>query len=84
MRWIESTTKAILTSQEHSRRDISDALRVGGREHMSSVDPFDGGGARAGERCKIPESRSFGETDPGTLVTVKPVVDGRMRDLSRT
>lgn len=87
-RWVEVATHALQARvQAHSRRNIGDALRVGGREHMSGVDSFDGDGARRGGD----ESQSEGETtgDNGEegkekdLITVKPVVDGRMLDVAR-
>jgi 5'-nucleotidase len=83
MKWVQATTKALLAFQTHSARHIGDALRIGGREHMSVVDPFDGKGARAGERCKIPGNSSKQMEDPGDPVRVHPVIDGRMFDIAR-
>lgn len=83
MKWVQATNKVLLASQKHSARNIGAALRVGGHEHMSVVDPFDGEGARAGERCKIPENSRVKMEEPADLVTIRPVVDGRMLDIAR-
>ena len=77
VKWIEATNKILHTSQDHSARTIGDALRVGAREHMSEVDTFDGKGARAGKGCEI------GRREGRELVTVQPVIDGRMKDVGR-
>lgn len=87
-RWVEATTKVLRARvQAHSRGNICDALRVGGREHMSAVDSYDGGGARLGlgheEKEKEGGKEGKGEEGDEDLVTVKPVVDGRMLDVAR-
>jgi len=81
MKWVEATNKVLHASQAHSRRNISDALRVGGREHMSPVDPFDGQGARLND-CKVVQP-STDDENMENLVHIQPVKDGRLRDMGR-
>ncbi len=72
-----------------SRGHYRDHLRVTGREHMSDVDCFDGGRMRKGEfggdqvkqgKGQETEELSGAEED---LVTIHPVVDGRLKDEGR-
>ena len=65
---------------KHSREHIGDALNVGAREHMSGVDCYDGQKARTGE-----ESGKGGGMKKleGDLITIRPAVDGRLKDKGR-
>lgn len=73
--------------QDHTGEYIGDALRIGGRERMGSIDAVDGKSIRD---INHPESIGDGHTHEdegarheGDLIVVKPVVDGRMRDIGR-
>jgi 5'-nucleotidase len=65
----------LVVASAHSRRNIGEALNIGAREHMSGVDVFDGDAARCG---KPAESKTNDD-----LITVKPVVDGRLKNLGK-
>lgn len=74
-----------------SRGHYRDNLRISGREHMSDVDCFDGAKVRKGrferEEAKVQdeakESKGEGEGFEEDLVTIFPVVDGRLKDEGR-
>ncbi|EIW60617.1 Metallo-dependent phosphatase [Trametes versicolor FP-101664 SS1] len=73
-----------------SRGHYRDHLRVTGREHMSDVDCFDGDRMRKGEfggdQTKQQEKGQGAEELSGAeedLVTIHPVVDGRLKDEGR-
>lgn len=69
-RWHRAAAAALhLRSQAHYKGQIS----VSARERMCEVDCFDGGKARKG---------SIGEVNQDTedLITIYPVVDGRLKD----
>ncbi|KAI8998871.1 Metallo-dependent phosphatase [Trametes punicea] len=74
-----------------SRGHYRDHLRVTGREHMSAVDCFDGDRMRKGEfgvdqakeaREKEHENEELHGAEED-LVTIHPVVDGRLKDEGR-
>ncbi|KDQ06600.1 hypothetical protein BOTBODRAFT_39511 [Botryobasidium botryosum FD-172 SS1] len=78
--------------QDHTREHIADALRIGGRERMGSIDAVDGKGIRDIKHRDLPASEmgaakvgDAAEDDgkEGDLIVVKPIVDGRMRDVGR-
>jgi len=71
-RWKDAMSWARSCSKRHYR----DQLGVASREHMSGVDCFDGEKARAGETGLIDE------TDDD-LISVCPVIDGRLKDEAR-
>jgi hypothetical protein len=64
---------AAVALQSRSYAHYKDQISVSAREHMSEVDCFDGGKARKG---------SIGEVNQDTedLITIHPVVDGRLKD----
>lgn len=68
-----------------SRGHYRDHLRVTGREHMSDVDCFDGEKMRKGrfesEKEKTEDDESDGMDED--LLTIHPVVDGRLKDEGR-
>jgi hypothetical protein len=77
VRWVVRTNQVLEESQEHCRETITEALWVSDSENMSEVDQFDGRKARTGTSSEV-------EQDPGTdLVKVRPVLDGRLKDLGR-
>ncbi|KAI0371748.1 Metallo-dependent phosphatase [Pilatotrama ljubarskyi] len=72
-----------------SRGHYRDHLRVTGREHMSAVDCFDGDRMRKGDfgadetkEGKAHESEELNGVDED-LVTIHPIVDGRLKDEGR-
>ncbi|PIL23766.1 hypothetical protein GSI_13516 [Ganoderma sinense ZZ0214-1] len=78
-----------------SRGHYRDNLRISGREHMSDVDCFDGAKVRKG-RFEREEAKVEGEAKEGRgeddvevtgfeedLVTIFPVIDGRLKDEGR-
>ncbi|KAF8322522.1 Metallo-dependent phosphatase [Clavulina sp. PMI_390] len=83
-RWLEITHKVLQASQEHSEAVIADALRICRREHMSDVDAFDGSRARKFPTSLAQEAvKRLQQAHEEDLVTVKPVLDGRLRDVAR-
>jgi 5'-nucleotidase len=67
--------------RNRSKVHYQDQLNVASTEHMSSVDCFDGESARAGKGTE-----SGGNEIPNVaedLITVSPVVDGRLKDIGR-
>ncbi|KAI0362720.1 Metallo-dependent phosphatase [Trametes cingulata] len=72
-----------------SRGHYRDHLRVTGREHMSAVDCFDGDRMRKGDfggdlakQGKEQENEELNGADED-LVTIHPIVDGRLKDEGR-
>lgn len=70
-----------------SRAHYKDNLYITEREHMSPVDCFDGQGLRAALKV---ENEEEGEENQVTqeelekdLITIHPIVDGRLRDEGR-
>ena len=80
-RWLEVTQKVLKASQEHSRAVIAEALRVCRREHMSEVDGVDGHSVRRQELSSDAHKAIWMVSD--NLVTVRPVLDGRLKDIAR-
>jgi len=83
-RWMDATEmitqyEKMRASTGHSITEIGEALRIAGREHMASIDHFDGAEARRGRPSQLGGAKK-GLTD---LLVIAPVVDGRMRDLGR-
>lgn len=67
-----------------SRAHYKDHIYVTEREHMSGVDCFDGAGARRGttkRQAAVGEEK--GEEERQDLVTIHPIVDGRLHDEGR-
>jgi len=81
-RWLEVTQKVLKASQEHCRAVIAEALRVCGREHMSEVDGVDGQGVRRQEPSVV-DTQRVSRMARDDLVTVRPVLDGRLKDVAR-
>ena len=93
-KWVERTNKELDESQEHCRATILEALQVSASEHMSEVDRFDGKKARGRSALAVMSRTSSmsggksgekvdGATPGEDLVKVRPVLDGRLRDLAR-
>jgi hypothetical protein len=81
-RWLEATQKVLKASQDHCRAVIAEALRVCRREHMSEVDGVDGHSVRRQEPSgDVHKAIRMASDD---LVTVRPVLDGRLKDITRT
>ena len=72
-----------------SKKRMDDAFSVSGREHMAGVDCYNGVSTRGAGRDGISEGerKSLDEEVEAEarkhLVTIEPVVDGRMKDLAR-
>lgn len=88
--WVERTHEELDQSQEHCRATIREALRVSASEHMSEVDKYDGKKARAlGEHLHSRKNSANGikigadEEEEEDLVKVRPVLDGRLKDIAR-
>lgn len=68
---------------------MEEAFSVSGREHMEGVDCYDGTSTRGAGRDAIGEEerKSLDEEVAAEarkyLVTIEPVVDGRMKDRAR-
>lgn len=68
---------------------MEDAFSVSGREHMAGVDCYNGTTTRGAGRDDVSEQER--KTDDEAvqaearqyLVTIEPVVDGRMKDIAR-
>ncbi|QRV89758.1 nucleotide phosphoesterase protein YfkN [Ceratobasidium sp. AG-Ba] len=80
-RWQKATEMIVNFERQraptgHTIAEIGDALRIAQHEHMTDIDKYDGGLAR----CGRPSTSVAGKID---LVAVKPVVDGRLKDLGR-
>lgn len=70
-RWKHAAAKVL----HAHRRHIKDALHVANHEHMSRVDCYDGQAARSGTTPNCQADNN--------LITIHPVVDGRLRDRAR-
>jgi hypothetical protein len=70
---------AALALRSKSHAHYKDQINVSAREHMSSVDCFEGSKARRGVADK--ENRDDRGED---LPTIHPVVDGRLKDEGRS
>lgn len=68
---------AALALRSRSHAHYKDQINVCGREHMSEVDCFDGGKARKGSVGDV-------KHEDKDLVTIQPVVDGRLKDDGRS
>jgi hypothetical protein len=72
-----------------SKKQIEEAFSVSGREHMVGVDCYDGTTTRgAGMGATSEEERQTSAEKIQAearkyLVTIEPVVDGRMKDIAR-
>ena len=67
-----------------SRAHYKDHIRVTEKEHMSSVDCFDGGSMRGRKPNLEPEQEEKLDVSEEDLVVIHPVVDGRMKDEGRS
>jgi len=72
--WKVTTRKA---HRRSSKAHYQNTIDLTAKEHMSSVDCFDGKEARSGT---VADEIELADED---LVTVSPVVDGRMKDEGR-
>ncbi|KAG9121475.1 hypothetical protein FRC07_002562 [Ceratobasidium sp. 392] len=82
-RWLKATEMIVNFERQraptgHTINEIGDALRIAQQEHMTDIDKYDGALARCGKSSGSMASK--GKID---LVVVKPIVDGRMKDLGR-
>jgi len=75
LRWQRGAELAIQYSKAH----FQDQLNVGGTEHMSAVDPFDGAQARKG----VPSGIKGDEAPDEDLLVIHPEIDGRLKDVGR-
>jgi 5'-nucleotidase len=64
-----------------SKGHYRDYINITAREHMSSVDCFDGKKARTGETANAEVGAELADED---LITVHPAVDGRLKDVGRS
>ncbi|KZV84073.1 Metallo-dependent phosphatase [Exidia glandulosa HHB12029] len=71
-RWRNAAAKVLRAQRNH----VQDAFHVANREHMSNVDCYDGQAARSGTAHR--------EQKGADLITIHPVVDGRMKDVARS
>ncbi|KAH9952203.1 Metallo-dependent phosphatase [Amylocystis lapponica] len=76
-KWRHAANLALRWSRAHYK----DHINVTEREHMSEVDCFDGKGARGGETSKGQSNKKASKDD---LVTIHPIVDGRLKDEGRS
>ncbi|KZP00929.1 Metallo-dependent phosphatase [Calocera viscosa TUFC12733] len=74
----------LLPSPLIARKEIKDALRVGGREHMSVVDCHDGHKMRTGKEAGSPTVDSPLSFRGKELPIVAPMIDERLLDMSQT
>ena len=70
----QAARRALRWSRSKTRHQ--DYLNVAEREHMSNVDCFDGQAARSGEAGNV-------ETGDEDLLTIHPIVDGRLKNIGR-
>ncbi|EJD53251.1 Metallo-dependent phosphatase [Auricularia subglabra TFB-10046 SS5] len=73
-RWKNAAARALRAQ----RNNVQDALHVANREHMSDVDCYDGMAARTGA-AHVKTS----DNAKKDVITIHPVVDGRMKDVAR-
>lgn len=78
-KWRHAAHLALRWSRSHYR----DHIYVTEREHMSSVDCFDGAHARCAPQEKGDGDGEKGEEGAQDLITIHPVVDGRLHDEGR-
>ena len=67
----------VVHRHRRSKRHCQDTFQVSAKEHMSSVDVYDGQDARTGLGDKK-------ETDDNDLLIISPFIDGRLKDEGRT
>ncbi|KAG8686556.1 hypothetical protein FRC09_014053 [Ceratobasidium sp. 395] len=82
-RWLKATEMIVNFERQraptgHTITEIGDALRIAQQEHMTDIDKYDGALARCGNPSDSIASK--GKID---LVVVKPIIDGRLKDLGR-
>lgn len=70
---------AIVALVSRSYAHYKDQVSVSAREHMSEVDCFDGGKARKGSIGGVKEVNENED-----LITIHPVIDGRLKDEGRS
>lgn len=85
-RW-QRLGRHILSSREDKSEVNKDAHKLSGREYMQCVDCFNGGMARRSARLEegIPEPSgdAMEICKSSHLFEIRPVVDGRLKDISR-
>jgi len=85
-RWKQIVVEKVLS---RSKKRMEDAFSVSGREHMAGVDCYNGTTTRGAGRDAISEQerKTLDEAVQAEarkhLVTIEPVVDGRMKDIAR-
>lgn len=85
-RWKQIVVEKVLG---RSKTSMEGAFSVSGREHMEGVDCYNGISTRgAGRNAISEEERKSLDEEVGVearkyLVTIEPVVDGRMKDIAR-
>lgn len=85
-RWKQIVVEKVLS---RSKKRMEEAFSVSGREHMVGVDCYNGTTTRGAGRDAISEQERETLDDEVKaeakkyLVTIEPVVDGRMKDMAR-
>ena len=84
-RWRQIVVEKVLS---RSKKRMEEAFSVSGREHMAGVDCYNGTTTRAGrDDISEQERKTHDEAVKAEarqyLVTIEPVVDGRMKDIAR-
>ncbi|KAG9005859.1 hypothetical protein FRB94_003930 [Tulasnella sp. JGI-2019a] len=88
-RWLDVGMKVIKqVSERHNNKNISEALKTAKTAHMSDVDAYDGAKGRSGKGSEISGDNAgkpvgTEEDDILDLVEVAPVVDGRLKNVSK-
>ncbi|KAG8885508.1 hypothetical protein FRB97_000833 [Tulasnella sp. 331] len=89
-RWLDVGMKVIKqVSEKHNKENIGDALKVCKTEHMSDVDAYDGKRGRSGKGSNDSGGQpgnwdqNGDDDDTIDLVEVAPLVDGRLRNVSK-
>lgn len=77
--WDRARPAFSVRSEGHYR----DAHDISGREHMSEVDPFDGGKVRGGSGSAEMTVLGQDDNDNDDLLVIHPVIDGRLLDKGR-
>ncbi|KDQ33721.1 hypothetical protein PLEOSDRAFT_1032941 [Pleurotus ostreatus PC15] len=79
LKWRKAASLALhwARSKNHYRAQMNVAMT----EHMSGIDPFDGETVRKGECLK--QEADEGNSAEDSLLTIRPEVDGRLKDIRR-
>lgn len=82
IKWREIVKKKVFRAG--SKKSVGNAFVVGQTEHMQGVDCFDGetlrGRKKPGAETK---NEPTGDETTKDLITIRPIVDGRLRDVAR-